>query len=238
MSRTIIVGDVHGCVDELGRLLDALAPGAADRVLFVGDLVARGPDTLGVLALYREVKGQSVLGNHESKLLSAHRARREGAKRPRLSSLHYALSYRLADADWDVLEHLPLTLPLPEHGACLVHAGVQPELELAAQDAWTLTHIRSIDPHGKASARPDFEPWAARYAGEPHIVFGHNSRLGLQLRASATGLDTGCVYGGRLTALVLGLGEHVPSDPEQRRDLMRSVPAARVYHYNRENAPE
>jgi hypothetical protein len=237
MARTIIVGDVHGCVAELGRLLDEIAPGTGDRVLFVGDLVARGPDSLGVLALYREVKGQAVLGNHEYTLLAAHRARRDGARRPRVSALHYALLHRLGDADWALLEQLPLSLSLPEHGLTIVHAGVVPEQSLAAQDPWTLTHIRSLDPQGKPSPRHDFEPWAARYAGGPHIVFGHNSRLGLQLAAKATGLDTGCVYGGALTALVLALGESIPADPEHRRELLRSVPAARVYHRNRDSPP-
>src|SRR5690606_4669297 len=106
---------------------------------------------------------------------------------------------------------------------------------LAAGDPWTLTHIRSIDPHGKPSPRHDYEPWAARYTGDPHIVFGHNSRLGLQLAPRATGLDTGCVYGGRLTALVLGPGEPIPGEPEERRARLWSVPAARVYHINRDS---
>jgi Calcineurin-like phosphoesterase len=237
MARTIIVGDVHGCVSELGRLLEEIALGADDRVLFVGDLVARGPDSLGVLALYREVKGQAVLGNHEYELLAARRARRGGARRPRVSGLHYGLLHRLDEADWALLEQLPLSLSLPEHGLSIVHAGVVPELSLAAQDPWTLTHIRSIDPEGRPSRRHDLEPWAARYSGAPHIVFGHNSRLGLQLAPNATGLDTGCVYGGALTALVLGLGDRVPRDPEQRRELLRSVPAARAYHRNRESSP-
>jgi hypothetical protein len=235
MARTIIVGDVHGCVDELGRLLDEVAPGASDRVLFVGDLIARGPDSLGVLALYRQVKGQSVLGNHESKLLLAHRARLEGTKRPRVSALHYALLHRLGDEDWALLEQLPLSLSVPEHGLCVVHAGVLPGQSLAVQDPWILTHIRSLDPDGKPSPRHDYQPWAERYEGEPHIVFGHNSRLGLQLHPSATGLDTGCVYGGRLTALVLGARERIPSAAGERRARLCSVPAARAYHTNRES---
>jgi hypothetical protein len=235
MARTIIVGDVHGCVDELGRLLDLVAPAASDQVLFVGDLIARGPDSLGVLELYRQVNGKSVLGNHEFKLLGAHRARQNGTKRPRISALHYALMHRLGAEDWALLEQLPLWLSVPEHGLRVVHAGVLPEQSLEAQDPWVLTHIRSIDPEGKPSPRHDYQPWAERYAGEPHLVFGHNSRLGLQLHPSATGLDTGCVYGGRLTALVLGAEQRVPSAAAERRELLCSVPAARVYHTNRES---
>jgi calcineurin-like phosphoesterase family protein len=233
MARTIIVGDVHGCVSELGRLLDGLAPTLDDRILFVGDLIARGPDSRGVLSLYRDVGGQSVLGNHEWRLLEAHRARRSGQRRQRLSSPHYALFQQLGEADWELLGALPLSMPLPEHGACIVHAGVLPALALSAQDPWTLTNVRSIDPGGHASSRHEFEPWAVRYREGPHIVFGHNSRLGLQLQPLATGLDTGCVYGGKLSALVLAAGEQVPADPEQRRQLVHSVPAARSYYVGR-----
>jgi hypothetical protein len=230
MGRTLIVGDVHGCAGELASLLDTLAPADGDRVLFVGDLVARGPDSRGVLRLYREVKGQAVLGNHEARLLQARRARVEGHKRPRLAPPDYALLHQLSEADWALLAELPLWWQLPEHDACIVHAGVIPDLPLAAQDPWTLTHIRSLDPAGRASDRHDQEPWATRYRSGPHIIFGHNSRVGLQLQPLATGLDTGCVYGGRLSALVLAAGQSIPADPEQRRGLVHSVPGARRYY--------
>src|SRR5262245_14491382 len=236
MGRTLIVGDVHGCAAELGRLLEALAPGADDRVLFVGDLVARGPDSRGVLALYRAVRGRSVLGNHEARLLEARRARIAGKKRPRLAPPDYALLHQLREADWALLAELPLRWPLPEHDACIVHAGVVPELGLDAQDPWTLTHIRSLDPKGRPSERHDQEPWAAHYHTGPHIVFGHNSRVGLQLQPRATGLDTGCVYGGRLSALVLAAGQQIPADPEQRRALVHSVPASRRYYAGKSSA--
>src|SRR6185436_5882892 len=113
MGRTLIVGDVHGCAAELGSLLESLAPGADDQVLFVGDLVARGPDSRGVLALYRAVRGRSVLGNHEARL-----ARALGHKRPRLAPPDYALLHQLSEADWELLASLPLHWPLPQHDAC------------------------------------------------------------------------------------------------------------------------
>jgi hypothetical protein len=230
MGRTLIVGDVHGCAGELGSLLEALSPGADDQVLFVGDLVARGPDSRGVLALYRAVRGRSVLGNHEARLLEARRARSEGHKRPRLAPPDYALLHQLSESDWALLEGLPLHWPLPEHDAVIVHAGIAPELPVEAQDAWTLTHVRSLDTAGRPSERHDGELWATRYHSGPHIVFGHNSRVGLQLQPRATGLDTGCVYGGRLSALVLPRGRPIPTDVEERRQLLHSVPAARRYY--------
>jgi diadenosine tetraphosphatase ApaH/serine/threonine PP2A family protein phosphatase len=233
MARTIIVGDVHGCAAELGRLLDELSLDSEDRVLFVGDLLARGPDSRGVLSIYREVGGRSVLGNHEWRLLLARQAIRGGQKRPRLSSPLYALLHQLRDEDWALLEELPLSMALPEHDLCVVHAGILPELGLASQEAWTLTHVRSIDPQGRPSDKDLFEPWAARYHHGPHIVFGHNSRLGLQLHPLATGLDTGCVYGGQLSALVLQASQRVPVEVDARRQLLVAVPAARCYYAGR-----
>jgi hypothetical protein len=233
MVRTIIVGDVHGCADELARLLGRLGPTTGDRVFFVGDLVARGPDTRRVLALYREVRARSVIGNHEARLLEAHRARLAGTRRPRLPRPEYALLHQLGEEDWALLATLPLHISLPEHDVCIVHAGLFPGIPLEAQDAWTLTHVRSIDPQGRATERHEYEPWAAHYANGPHVVFGHNSRLGLQLWPRATGLDTGCVYGGRLSALVLSAGERVPLDASERRSYLQDVEAARSYYMGR-----
>ena len=72
--RTVIVGDVHGCSAELETLLERIAFADGDRLVMVGDLVARGPDSSGVLAIVRSAKGRSALGNHEAKLLSWRRA--------------------------------------------------------------------------------------------------------------------------------------------------------------------
>src|SRR4051812_26914666 len=63
MGRTIFVGDVHGCRDELAALLDRTGFGRGDRLVMVGDLVVRGPDPRGTLALLREVGAVSVRGN-------------------------------------------------------------------------------------------------------------------------------------------------------------------------------
>jgi calcineurin-like phosphoesterase family protein len=229
MARSLIIGDVHGCLHELSSLLTLLEASAGDRVFFVGDLVARGPDTEGVLALCRRIGARSVRGNHEARLLAARRALQSG-KRRRASNAHYPLLKRLADADWAYLEALPLWLDLPEHNVRIVHAGLLPSRPFEAQDEWTLTHVRSIDRDGRASDKSDFEPWAAAYETGPHIVYGHNSRLGLQLHPNATGIDTGCVYGGRLTALVLADQQRMPEAADERRALLRSVPA-RAAHY-------
>jgi len=234
MSRTIVIGDVHGCSRELSELLSLLALGAGDQVYFVGDLVARGPDSHGVLQLFRKIRGKAVLGNHEERLLEAHRARFRGEPGPALGKNHQSVIRELDDADWATLDTLPLYLDLPDHAARIVHAGVNPKIPFKKQEAWTLTHIRSIDADGTASERTGEESWAASYRGEPHLIFGHDARRRLQLHPWATGLDTGCVYGGSLTALVIPRGETVPF-PADRREWLVSVRAERPYYgVNRE----
>jgi hypothetical protein len=229
MARSIFIGDVHGCVRELGALLELIAPTRDDRVFFVGDLVARGPDTPGVIRLFRETRARGVLGNHEARLLEVRRARLSGEAGPRLGPSHEALLRELNDADWALLGALPLYLDVEEHRVRVVHAGVVPGRALREHDAWTLTHIRSIGEDGKPSQQPGTESWAATYRGEPHVVFGHDARRGLQLHASATGLDTACVYGGSLTALVVPDGQTLPF-PQARREFLVSVRAHARYY--------
>jgi len=229
VARSIIVGDVHGCSAELAALLDRVGLGQDDQVVFVGDVVARGPDSPGVLALLREVSGRSVVGNHEAKLLRARAAVRSGTPPPHLGRSHRQVMAQLQPRDWALLESFPYTLELGEHDVCVVHAGVVPGVALAEQDPRLLVTMRSIDASGAPSDRLDGTPWGALYRGPPHIVFGHNAVASLQFFPDATGLDSGCVYGGRLTALVLPHGARTPP-VESRGDVLVSVRAAQRYY--------
>lgn len=227
MSRTLFIGDVHSCADELSELLERAAVGREDRVFFTGDLLSRGPKPHEVLRLFRSLGAQAPVGNHEQRLLDAHQARQSGEKGPRLSPSHQAIVKELADEDWLLLKAMPLFVHVPQHGVVLAHAGIDPSRSLAEQDPWVVTHIRSLDADGKPSEKWG-EPWGAHYQGPQHIVFGHNARKEPQLHPFATGLDTGCVYGGRLTALVLPQGSS-PPPPVERGDCLISVPARQAY---------
>jgi hypothetical protein len=229
--RTVIVGDVHGCTGELEELLERtrFSPGA-DALVFVGDLVARGPDSAGALALARRLGARVVRGNHENKLLAA----RIGG-RP-LGPEHERVARSLSEDDWAMIAAMPLWVDLPAHGARVVHAGVVPgvDIEDVAPDA--LLTMRTLRSRGRWSDEPDAGPlWGTQYDGPPHVVFGHNARPEPQLHAWATGLDTGCVYGGRLTALVLDENEPVPRG-DSAKGLLRSVNAMRKY-YGGKGAP-
>jgi hypothetical protein len=90
--------------------------------------------------------------------------------------------------------------------------------------------IRTVRKDGRPSARDGRILWGARYQGPPHVVFGHNAAPGLQLHRWATGLDTGCVYGGALTAIVLAESQKIPLAYSARRALLVSQAAARIYY--------
>jgi hypothetical protein len=231
MGRTVIVGDVHGCTGELEELLERVRfVEGGDRLVLVGDLVVRGPDPHGVLALVRRLKARVTRGNHEDKLLAWRRRHKP------LGPDHERVAAKLSDAEWRVLEAMPLWLDLPAHGARVVHAGVVPGLAIEETPPEALLKMRTVDARGRWSDEPDAGPlWGTLYAGPPHVVFGHNAREEAQLHAWATGLDTGCVYGGRLTAMVLEEGEPVPRGAAAKK-LLTSVPATRRY-YGGKGAP-
>lgn len=223
MARTIVIGDVHGCRTELDELLDRVALAQGDALCFVGDLVARGPDSAGVLDRVAQLGATLVVGNHEWRLLAARRG-----EAVRLGPSHQALMKSLDDRHFATLQAMRAWVDFPEHDLRVVHAGVVPGVPIEAQDPWALSHLRTLRDDGTPSATRDFTLWGERYHEAPHVVFGHNAVDGLQLHPFATGIDTGCVYGGRLTAMVLAAGERVP--PKQdRRDVLVSVRARRAY---------
>jgi predicted phosphodiesterase len=203
MERTFVVGDVHGCLDELQSLLRQGGVARGDRVVLAGDLVGKGPDSHGVVQLVREMGALAVLGNHDSYSLEVWHRRQQGeTRRPRRWLLD-----SLDEADWAFLESLPLFLRLGrehegEPEVAVVHAGAVPGVPLEKQERDNLLNLRSMvggtAPTGRLLMR---WPWAAVWRGPEHIVFGHDAVRGLQQYPLATGLDTGCVYGRELTAL-------------------------------------
>lgn len=203
--RTLFIGDVHGCARELDALLEACGWRPGDRVVFVGDLVAKGPDSAGVVRRARELDAQAVRGNHDEHVLRWHQGRmREGKK---LKPEHRHVLETLCAADWDYLDSLPLYRRFPELNVLTVHGGFVPGVPLEAQRDEHLLNLRSITPEGEPSKRVDAGvPWASRWEGPELVIFGHDAIRGLQRHPHALGLDSGCVYGGALTAYVLPEG--------------------------------
>jgi hypothetical protein len=223
-GRTIFIGDVHACSQELDELLDRIAWTAADRLYFVGDLVSRGPDPRGVLACIRRTGARSVRGNHEEAAIAFRRQR--GSKGEKSHARSVA---ELTEEDWTFLDALPLWIDLPEHEARIVHAGVVPGIPIEEQPRSALLSMRYLGPSGEPIEKGGEVLWATRYAGPPHVIFGHNAQPEPQLHPWATGLDTGAIYGGRLTALVLDRDQKIPA-PNERERLLISVRAHQRYY--------
>lgn len=209
-ARYVFIGDVHGCLDELEALLRKLQIGSGDQLVFVGDLVAKGPDSAGVVALAREYESLCVRGNHDEAVLRIRRARQNHGVPQRAKKTHLKVAETLSQADWRWLEQLPLFLRLPALNTVVVHAGVVPGRPLEQQHPEDLMSMRTLRADGHASPRlEDGTLWAKSYAGPEQVVFGHDAISGLQREPFATGIDTGCVYGRTLTALVQPGGELV-----------------------------
>jgi serine/threonine protein phosphatase 1 len=190
-ANVYVVGDVHGCVTELEALLDRLAPDPDDLVVFVGDLVRKGPDSAGVVDRVRSRPNfLTVRGNNEEKLLRGE---------AELDSLD--------DADLAWLAERPVAIGWD--GGLVVHAGVDPRKPLAQHAVDDVQTVREL-------GDDDYEPpfWYDAYERETRVFFGHTPLDAPVDRENAVGLDTGCVYGGELTAYDRGRDRFVsvPSD--------------------------
>lgn len=249
------IGDVQGCDAELARLLDKLNPlPGRDEIWFVGDLVNRGPNSLGVLRRVRALGRTAVvvLGNHDLHLLALAQASGVAVAGHNLDDV---LGASDADELLDWLRKRPLAHYRPDLNTLMVHAGVPPqwdplqtvklarEVEAALRgrdsgkflvsmygqrpDTWSadlkgaerlrfitnsLTRIRYCHADGRldfrnkgapADAPAGLLPWfemKKRATDSVRVVFGHWSTLGRLQRKNLIGLDTGCVWGGQLTA--------------------------------------
>ncbi|WP_300652756.1 symmetrical bis(5'-nucleosyl)-tetraphosphatase [Hydrogenophaga sp.] len=248
-----MIGDVQGCDEALGRLLDEIAfSPSRDTLYLLGDLVNRGPDSLKVLRRLMALEGAAhcLLGNHDLHLLAAAHGVRQLQRSDTVNDILDAPD-RNELLDW--LRHRPMALF--ENGWLMVHAGVLPQWDVAdtlaraheLQSAlrssdWTafLQHMYGNEPafwsdalqgadrlrvvvnaftrlrfctaqgvmefetkEGADGAPPGFMPWfdvpGRRTAGVP-LAFGHWSTLGKVQREGVLPLDTGCVWGGCLTA--------------------------------------
>jgi protein phosphatase len=242
-----LIGDVHGCADELKRLLEALGyqrfdvsyplPGwstiayrhAEDRkAVFVGDLVDRGPKVIESLSIVRNMMAADsaicVPGNHDMKLLKKLRGRDV--------QITHGLAQTLAEIDALPAEARPeftkalatfldslVSHYLLDDGKLVVaHAGMKAEMQGRGS-----ARVRDFALYGETTGETDEfglpvrHNWAAEYRGAAMVVYGHTPVPEPLWLNNTVNIDTGCVFGGKLTALRY---------PE--REIV-SVPAAHVY---------
>lgn len=200
-GRTLIIGDVHGCAEELATLVEAFSPRPQDRLMATGDLINRGPDSPAVLDLVRRHRIQCVLGNHEQRLLSAWQS---GNPDLVTKSADKATLASLKASDWEWILTWPHVLRVPSLKLLVVHGGFAPGVSVPEQDPDIITMIQVVDPSGRPAKRskaPAGRPWADLWNGPEHVIYGHTPRPHPLLHPHATGIDTGCVYGYTLTAV-------------------------------------
>jgi bis(5'-nucleosyl)-tetraphosphatase (symmetrical) len=249
-----LVGDIQGCCDAFERLLAEIdfSP-SRDHLVVVGDLVNRGPDSLGTLKRLRGLCNAAtcLLGNHDLHLLAVAHGVRKQRKDDTLDDI---LGSKKRDEWLDWVRQRRMALM--HQGWLVVHAGVVPQWDvpttlalagevegllrgpnlpallhemygnepaqwhdaLQGSERWrfiinTLTRIRFCTPEGQlelklkegaGAAPPGYAPWfdiaERRTRGTP-MAFGHWSTLGLINRPDLLALDSGCVWGGALTAV-------------------------------------
>lgn len=241
--RTIFVGDVHGCARELDDLLAELGGvnfQFGERLIFVGDLVDKGPDSLGVLRHVRTLQEDygsdsviAVAGNHEEK--ASRKWKKQGI----------AVEPWVRDAteeDWNFIDSMPLTWYDPNLDIRVVHGGIYPRLlerhpdvfeRIEGKDwrkgggkvmnrARRMLRVRYVAGPHRQTPKPgqmlslgengELDPfWADTYDGSHGmVIYGHSPWLSGEIRPATNGdpfgpytsigIDTGCVFGGKLTA--------------------------------------
>lgn len=197
MGRKLFIGDVHGCIEELTELLTLLNLKSNDQLYFVGDLINKGPDSRSVLQLAKDHHSIIVKGNHELGLLHSYEHQTEG-----FSQVKENLGGELDDwCEW--IRSWPLYIE--EEQFIMVHAGLSPQVHPKDEKISILTRIRTWDGIGEDLNDPNNPPWFDFYQGDKKIIFGHWAQRGLVRRKNVIGLDTGCVWGGSLTAYDLEL---------------------------------
>ena len=221
--RTIIIGDTHGCVEELNELLEKVHfKQNRDRLIFIGDLIGKGPFSKDVLDVAINSSSTCIRGNHDHILINWYNSPEE--KKPEMKPSYLKIAKSLSAEHWNYLLSCPLYDTLPEYKCILVHAGVEPDIPLEEQSAKMLMNIRNIESNGKGSKSQDLgTPWIDTWDGPELIIFGHDAIRGIQVKENeegeliAMGLDSGAVYGGQLSAFVL---------PERK---LLQMPAHKIY---------
>ena len=211
-GRRIVVGDLHGCYDELMELLEKIGIGDDDRVICVGDLITKGPKSKEVLDLFMtDARFSTVIGNHDLALrrkwngedIELKAAQKETHKELRAEKDAYA----------SFLNRMPFWIDLGSH--LVVHAGLRPNVELYSQTTGDLTRLRTL---GGDRESDEGTPWYHVYYGEKVVLFGHWPAPEPRRGKKAIGLDTGCVYGHNLTAYIIETDEFVSVEAQRAYD--------------------
>jgi predicted phosphodiesterase len=218
-GRLIFIGDIHGCHDELVELLARLKPSPSDVVVSVGDIVTKGPAADRCLDLWRERGFLAVKGNNEIKVLDRARPLLRFFARDRVVRRGDLLRY---------IDSWPIVIDFPAAAIAAVHGGFLPQMhvdaetvECAKDEIVELRWIRKKNGGWKAIPKDKKKSgdvlWSEKWKGDRFVVYGHTPVREPKFDARALGLDTGCVYGGTLTAAIFAAGEWTTESVRAKR---------------------
>ena len=209
MSKLIIYGDIHGCYDELVRLRKKINPKKNDIEICVGDIITRGKDSIKTLRYLQSNNIKSVLGNHEDKLIRYLNHQKINKQNPIvLNDDEKDIIDTLKSVDIDFLQNMPLIMKFGN--IVILHGGLQNRQNIdkvSKKDQAKIMRMRFLDKnHNFVSFGQEDEEsvfWADVYDGnQGFVVYGHQVFDEVKINKYALGIDTGCVYGNKLSAVI------------------------------------
>jgi len=198
--QTLVIGDIHGCPEELQALLEKAGLGEQDDVVSLGDCVDRGPGSPAVLQHFIDSpRARLIMGNHERKHLRCSRHELRLGRSQQISILQFGDAYPAA---LEFMSKLPLYLELPE--ALLLHGFLEPGVAPGDQKPSVICGTKGGE---KYLRRLSERPWYELYEGQKPVIVGHQNYTGSDQpfvhAGRVFGLDTECVKGKALTGLLL-----------------------------------
>ena len=194
MKRKIVIGDIHGCYDELLDLLDRIGPAEDDFLIPLGDIIDRGPRSTQVFNFFQSRRNTVVLmGNHERKHVRG------------VLSLSQKITRHQFDRDYTRAKSWMMTFPyfIEDNDVIVVHAALQPGISIENQQEDILCGTMSGERRLKALLNG--KKWNEAYNGIKPVIFGHKvvGKTPLVYKDKIFGIDTGACHGGWLTAITV-----------------------------------
>jgi len=221
MKRVIIYGDIHGCLDEFITLREKIGIKKEDIEISVGDFLNKGPNSIKTLRFLKNNNISAVRGNHEDKFIRyRHHYIKEknfGKKNPmKLEQLEKEIFHSLEEEDFEFLNSLPFYIKIDK--LTVVHAGVTNHIYLkkaTKKEFAFVMRIRFVDDKGGFISLDEASKkaccyWSEVYDGhEGFIIYGHQPFLKPKIDRFSIGIDTGCVYGNLLSAVIFDKKDEV-----------------------------
>lgn len=199
-KRTIFIGDVHGCFEELKELLKKVSfKRGEDRLIFLGDLINKGPYSKDVVDFVRKGGYECLLGNHELgflRSLTDEKYFKKGFKK-------FYESFDDERERQETIEWMKgLPLYIEEEDFICIHGGLQPGVSLSDQVPRVATRIRTWGGDIEDLDNDKDRPWHTFYEGQKTVIYGHWAMQGIHETKNTMCLDSGCVWGEKLSALI------------------------------------